>query len=202
MTILVADIGATNTRCALGTAEGVGTVSTFLNRDFPGPDALLGQYLRAHPGPGRPAAAALAVAAPIRGDAVEMLNISWRFSIAQLRRSLGLASLRVLNDFAALAWALPALGPQELTQIGRGEVTPRYPMAVLGPGTGLGVAALVPGEGTWRAIAGEGGHATLPACDDTEERVIGLARQRFGHCSAERILSGAGLTFLHAALHG
>ena len=73
---------------------------------------------------------------------------------------------------------------------------------VLGPGTGLGVASLLPLPGGWQALPGEGGHVTLAAEDEQEERIIGLARAHYGHCSAERLLSGPGLSFLHGALHG
>jgi glucokinase len=75
------------------------------------------------------------------------------------------------------------------------------PRVVLGPGTGLGVASLVPVAGGWLALPGEGGHVTMPAQDEAEEALIRAGRERYGHCSAERLLSGPGLTFLHAALN-
>ncbi|MCK6369842.1 MAG: glucokinase, partial [Gammaproteobacteria bacterium] len=158
--------------------------------------------LEALPANSRPRLAALAVAAPIRSDTVQMINLDWRFSRSRLQRELGVERLHVLNDFAALAWALPSLGSGDLLQVGPGAGAAGYPKVVLGPGTGLGVASLVALDHGWHALAGEGGHVTLPAQDEREARIIELARQRFGHCSAERLLSGAGLTFLHEALHG
>jgi glucokinase len=89
-----------------------------------------------------------------------------------------------------------------LLQIGSGSIAPDKPKAVIGPGTGLGVALLIPSEGTWKAVSGEGGHITLPAFDDEEAVLIARIRERFGHCSAERLISGPGLSLLHSALHG
>jgi glucokinase len=202
MNLLVADIGGTNSRCAVGQASGEITgLALFRNADFPDLQALLGAYLATLPAGRRPSAAALAVAAPILGDEVQMMNIAWRFSRRELQRRLGLDELHVLNDFAALAWALPAIPAHDLHKAGGGAAADG-PKLVLGPGTGLGVASLVPIPGGWRAVPGEGGHVTLAACDEDEETVIRKARGRFGHCSAERLLSGAGLTFLHQCLHG
>ena len=203
MTVLLADIGGTNTRCALGRDDGgVSEVRVFGNRDFASVDAVLRRYLDGMANGQRPPRGVLAVAAPIRGDDIEMLNVAWRFSLEDLRRSLGFDRLRALNDFAALAWALPGLGAADLAPVGGGKAAAGFPKAVLGPGTGLGVATLVPCHDGWQAVAGEGGHVTLAAQDEREEAIVRQARQRFGHCSAERVLSGAGLGFLHAALHG
>lgn len=203
MTVLLADIGGTNTRCALGDDDGeIRELRLFANREFAGVGAVLGEYLKAiaHRGPIR--RAVLGLAAPIRGDRVEMMNIAWAFSAAQLRRDLNLDHLLLLNDFAALAWALPTLGPQDLVPVGGGTALDGYPKVVLGPGTGTGVAALIPVGSGWQAVPGEGGHVTLAAQDEQEEAIIRQARARYGHCSAERLLSGPGLGFLHAALHG
>lgn len=203
MSVLVADIGGTNSRCAIGTKQGlIGEIATFRNEAHDGVAEVLSNFLHGLPASGRPDSAALAIAAPIRGDDVHMINIRWRFSREELRRRLGLANLYVLNDFAALAWALPVLGAEDVAGIGGGSPVAHATKVVLGPGTGLGVATLVPVGSRWHAIPGEGGHATLPAQDEQEESLIHKARQRFGHCSAERLLSGPGLSFLHEALHG
>lgn len=202
MNLLVADIGGTNSRCAVASAEfGIGEVATLRNADFPGLPQLLMGYLGTLPAGRRPEAGAFAVAAPISGDEVRMINIGWRFSRHELQRQLGLADLRCLNDFEALAWALPALQPDEVVAVGGGQPIPNACRAVLGPGTGLGVASLVSTGTGWLALAGEGGHVTLAAQDHEEERLIRAARERFGHCSAERLLSGPGLSFLHQSLH-
>ncbi|GMW07229.1 MAG: glucokinase [Gammaproteobacteria bacterium] len=203
MRLLVADIGGTNTRCTVGTTSGeLGKPAVFRNAEFPDLATLLTRYLEPLHGPERPEMAAIAVAAPIRSDTVQMINLNWHFSRRGLQRQLQLQELHVLNDFAALAWSLPTLAGRDLVQVGTGVAAPGYPKAVLGPGTGLGVAGLIALAEGWQAIPGEGGHVTLPAQDEREEQLIRAARERFGHCSAERLLSGAGLSFLHQALHG
>lgn len=200
-TYLLADVGGTNTRCALCDADGrIGPVTAFRNGGFAGPGDILAAFVDAA-GP-RPATAALAVAAPIGGDEVTMTNIGWRFSREALRARLGLRALHVLNDFAALAWALPLLAPGDLAPAGGGAAVAGGTRVVLGPGTGLGLASLVASGEGWIAVPGEGGHVTLPAQDEQEEAVVRAVRGRFGHCSAERLLSGPGLGLLHAALHG
>ena len=199
---LIADIGGTNTRCAIAQAGGVvENVETFRNREFPGLDRLLASYLGSLPPSQRPEEAVIAIAAPIRGDEIRMVNINWAFSISALARTLSLKRLIPLNDFAALAYALPVLGPGDLRQVGGGKAVPGAPKVVVGPGTGLGTAGLVNIAGRWQAITGEGGHVTMAPSNVREARIIALGRERFGHCSAERLISGAGLAFLYGALN-
>lgn len=199
---LLADIGGTNTRCAITDVEGTpDRIRSFRNADFPGPAPLLERYL-ASVGPlSDPLSGAIAVAAPVHGDRIEMINIDWNWSADALASRLGLSEIRVLNDFEALAYSLPELSQSELVNVGRGAALPDKPKAVLGPGTGLGVASLVPGDGGWQAVSGEGGHVTMAGHDEREDRLIRIAREHFGHCSAERLISGAGLSFAHRALH-
>jgi glucokinase len=198
---LIADIGATHSRCALLDDEGsVRAPETFNNESFPSVDTLLQTYLDRRRASDRPARAAIAVAAPILSDYVEMTNLTWSFSQISLQVSLGVRRLLVLNDFEALAWGLIDLGAESVVKIGRGSSTKRAPLGVLGPGSGLGVASLVPTADGWTAVAGEGGHVTLPAANAEEAAVIDVVRERFGHCSAERILSGPGLVNLYHVL--
>ena len=198
---LMADIGATNTRCALVDDQGHEIApEVFENADYTGVANVLNVYLDRRRASDHPKRAALAVAAPILGDEVRMINIDWRFSQTELKESLGLNRLQVCNDFAAVAWSLPQLGPADLAQIGDGDSVPRGAMATLGPGSGLGDAALVPASDSWAAMTGEGGHVSMPADTAEEEAVIGRLRARFGHCSAERVLSGPGLVNLYVEL--
>jgi glucokinase len=149
-----------------------------------------------------PRAGALGIANPITGDVIRMTNHHWSFSITEMQRSLGLAQLNVINDFTALALALPSIPAENLVQVGGTVAQPFAPKALIGAGTGLGVSGLLPTDANdhWVAIAGEGGHVTLAAQNDTEYRVIELIRQRYGHVSAERVLSGQGLVDLYLAL--
>jgi glucokinase len=199
---LMADVGATNTRCALVDDKGRELAAElFHNSEFTGLTGLLKIYLDHRRATDQPRRAALAVAAPILGDEVRMLNIDWRFSQSDLKKELGLTQLTVCNDFAAVAWGLPQLAATDLRTIGRGNGTARATLATLGPGSGLGVAALVPATEGWSVLTGEGGHATLPATTREEADVIAQIRDRHaGHCSAERVLSGPGLVNLYVAL--
>lgn len=198
---LIADIGATNARCALLDDRGrILEVRGLLNADYPGLEAALGDYLAGTLTAARPERAAIAIAAPLDGDEVAMTNIGWRFSRSALAAALGLRELKLLNDFEALAHALPALAPSDYRQIAGGAGLPGKAMAVLGPGSGLGVGAIVPGEHGWAAVSGEGGHVSLPAFDATEAAVIEAHGDANGHCSAERLLSGPGLVNIHATL--
>lgn len=202
MNRLLADIGGTNTRCAImPDTGGPQSIAAFENRDFADLSALLNHYIETLPQNERPATATLAVAAPIRADHVRMININWEFSTESLRQSLQMEKLRLFNDFEALAMSLTAFGPEDIVQIGGGNPVPDRPKAVIGPGTGLGVASLIRHGDRWIAVSGEGGHVTLPATTDLEAELISKVRTRFGHCSAERLISGPGLELLHELLH-
>lgn len=198
---LLGDIGGTNARFAWQTHAGAAPtdVATYACADHASLLAAIEHYLAEH-GKAGVAACAVGIANPITGDTVRMTNHHWSFSIADLKRALGLQRLAVINDFTALALSLPALGPADLRPIGRGTAAPGMPMAVLGAGTGLGVSGLIPtGRGHCMPINGEGGHATLAASDDREAAIIDRLRHRFGHASAERALSGPGLVNLYEA---
>jgi glucokinase len=199
---LMADIGATNTRCALVDDKGQELAAElFHNPDFASLPLLLKSYLERRRVTDGPKRAAIAVAAPILGDEVQMLNINWHFSQAKLKAELGLHELTVCNDFAAIAWGLPYFGAADLRMVGSGQRATGAALATLGPGSGLGVAALVPATDGWAVVTGEGGHSTLPATTHEEADVIAQIRDRYdGHCSAERVLSGPGLVNLYVAL--
>jgi glucokinase len=203
---LVADIGGSNARFGWIPAGGsaVGHVIRLPVADHPDLVHAARAYvetLRSRLGPDfqAPRAAALAVATAVTGDRVDFTNSVWGFSQREACAALGLQSLVVLNDFEALALALPRLQPGQVRAHGAAP-SARATMAVIGPGTGLGVAAVVPTAQGWVAIPGEGGHATLAADDDAEAAVLAYVRRRFPHVSAERLLSGIGLPLLHEAI--
>jgi glucokinase len=149
-----------------------------------------------------PASCAIGIANPVLGDHVQMTNHHWSFSVSQLQRELGVQRLRIINDFTALALALPVLDPSELRQVGGGQAVKGGPIGLVGPGTGLGVSGLVPSvrEQTAVPLDGEGGHVTLAATNEREDQVVAVLRRRFGHASAERAVSGQGLENLYRAL--
>lgn len=199
---LIADIGGTHARFALVDAAGyVGQPMVMRCADHAGPAQAAQAFLAAQDGGVHLRRAAFAVASPIIGDSVDLTNSAWHFSIAQVRRDLGLERLDVINDFTAVALSVRHLAPEHLLKVGGGVAAAGCPIAVLGPGTGLGVSALVPdSSGQWTALATEGGHVTLAAANAHEDAVLDWLRQRFGHVSAERILSGPGMVNLYEAL--
>jgi glucokinase len=198
---LLADVGGTRIRLGLQVAPGAAPseVEVLRGDDYPSLEAALASYLDARRGP-RARTAALGIATAVTGDTVQMTNRDWRFSIAGLQRALGFERLVVVNDFAALALSLPALQAADLRLIGGGAGVPGQPLALIGPGTGLGVSGLLPDGPRWLPVTGEGGHVTLAAADDREAAVIASLRRRFGHVSAERALSGPGLVNLLTAI--
>lgn len=200
---LIADIGGTNARFALLEGEQRRCELVLACADHPDLVAATEHYLGkvgAIAGAQRPVEAAIAIAGPISGDFVRMTNHVWQFSAAQTRQRLGLRRLIVLNDFTALAMALRHLPAEELTPVGGGRAVPGAPLALLGPGTGLGVSGLIPAGTEWVPLQGEGGHATLSVTNEREIAVLARLRERFSHVSAERVLSGPGLVNLYDAL--
>jgi glucokinase len=198
---LLGDIGGTNARFAWQSDPSAPT--TFVERyfcaDFESLGAAIHRYLTSHGLPA-PRDCALGIATPITGDLVKMTNSTWSFSISALKEHFGFERLVVINDFTALALALPELDQTELLPIGCGEAVPGCAKALIGAGTGLGVSGLLPeGNGRWVPISGEGGHVSLAAQTEEEAAVIAQLRARFGHVSAERVLSGPGLVNLYEA---
>jgi glucokinase len=198
--VLVADIGGTTTRFALARpSEPLQHMSVIVNDTAPTLEAAIARYL--HDTGSRPHAAVLAVAGPIMGDEVALTHRAWRFRTSELKAKFGFARAEVLNDFEALAWALTGIRPCDTRPIGPLAQASRAVKAAVGPGTGLGVAGLVPlAAGGWRIIASEGGHVSFGPATAVEEAVFDRLRDR-APIAAERLLSGSGLERLHGALH-
>jgi glucokinase len=198
---LIADIGGTNARFALLEDRQRRDELVLACADYPDIVTAVEHYLSTVGGP-RPAEAAMAIAGPITGDIVRMTNHVWQFSASQTRERLGLRRLIILNDFTALAMSLRHLPPESLDPVGSGRAVPDNPIAVIGPGTGLGVSGLIPVGPHWIPLQGEGGHVTLAVMNEREIAVLNQLHQRFSHVSAERVLSGPGLVNLYEALCG
>lgn len=199
---LLADIGGTNARFAWQRDAGA-AIDDILILPCAQFATLTDAMLRYLDSVGRsaPPACAIAIANPVVGDDVKMTNHHWSFSISALRARFGFRSLRVLNDFSALALALPALPAEELRQVGGGPAAADAAIALIGPGTGLGVSGLLPdGRGGHVPLQGEGGHVTLASCTPREQAVLDRLTARYGHASAERAVSGQGLVDIHATL--
>jgi glucokinase len=197
---LVGDVGGTHARFGWVREAGcsVEHLGTYACNAYVGLEAVIAHYLTEQGRP-HPASCAIGIATPVMGDTVAMTNRDWKFSVNGVQRRLGVERFIVLNDFVALALALPDLLQEELERVGGGVAVGDAPLALLGPGTGLGVSGVLPSPGGEVPVVGEGGHATLCACDATEDRVLSILRGWFGHVSAERALSGAGLVNLYRA---
>lgn len=197
---LIADIGGTNSRFAcVGTDGRPAAVMVIAGDSVPNLEAAIERYLGEtglHP-----VTAVLAVAGPVEGDAVAMTNRTWNFHRGELAARFGWQDLRVVNDFEAAAWSLAGLAPQDVRPLGDELAAGRGPRVLFGPGTGLGVAAVVPVGTGWQVVPSEGGHVWFGACDDAEHAVFSRLRAACGIGSAEAMLSGPGLERLHAALH-
>lgn len=200
-TWLVGDIGGTNARFGLIAPDGTLLhTGTLAGADFAEIGDAVRAYLASRGTLPAPSSGALAIAAPIAGDHIRMTNHPWSFSVAALRDELGFDRLIAINDFTAVALAVPRLSAADRVPIGGGAPVSGKPIAVLGPGSGLGVSGLTPAGSGWSALTGEGGHATMAPATARESAVLDLMRQHFDHVSAERCLSGPGLVNLYNAL--
>jgi glucokinase len=208
---LVADIGGTNARFALvrpGTTAVIDVVKLKVADHATPQDAAaayLAQIARRDGSTLSLAGIAFAIATPVESDTVKMTNSPWIVSRVDVGRALGTARVTLINDFEALALSLPDLAVRaDDTEAMRWVGAPRpdrsLPMAVIGPGTGLGVGGCVPSGNGWTALPGEGGHVTAAASDDFESDVLREMRREFRHVSAERVLSGMGMPSFYRAV--
>jgi glucokinase len=200
--LLVADIGGTRARFALSQGE----TQLSARRDLAVAEhanfeAALDHYIE-DVGGVRPEALAVAVAGPVANGRARLTNGDWLIDGETLRRDRGFTAVSVLNDFEAVALSLPLLGAGDVEAIGGGTPVAGAPRVVLGPGTGLGVAGLVSAPAGPLPVVGEGGHVTLAGQTEAEDQILAALRARFGHVSAERVLSGQGLENLYSVLAG
>ncbi len=202
--VLVADIGGTNARFALAdygsAAPRLRDVQSLPAAAYASLADAAAHYLQ-HTG-ARPTRAAIAVASPVDADEIRMTNRAWSFRRGDLQSTLGLDRLLVLNDFGAMAWAIPALAQDDVEHLhGAPTLPPRSPVTVIGPGTGLGVALLVGGDAQgWHVVETEGGHVTFAPLDDGERRIAGHLDALHGRTSTERVLCGDGLARIDAVI--
>ncbi|WP_283136955.1 glucokinase [Rhizohabitans arisaemae] len=199
---LVADIGGTNARFGLVSSPGESPhdVDVLAGAEHEDLTAAVAAYLKGQGGV-RPGAACLAMAGPVDRDRYRLTNADWRGSVIDTAKALDIPHIELLNDFGALSMALPWLRPEDVTLLGGPEPAPDLVKAVLGPGTGLGVAGLVPVGGRWISIPGEGGHVDVPAAERLEIEVVRALRAEMpGYLIAEHLISGPGLTRLRYGL--
>jgi glucokinase len=197
---LLADIGGTNARFALEASPGrIEHIQTLSCADYPRFEDAARTYLKARQR-SDVRHAVIAIANPVGPDLVKMTNHDWEFSIVAARLELGLSTLLVVHDFAALAGAIPTLSASEMEKIGAGQAIEGAVIGVVGAGTGLGVAGLVPTDGRWMTLESEGGHVAFSPADARELAILTYCWQRHSHVSAERLVSGPGIVLIYQAL--
>ena len=200
---LIADIGGTFARFALEVAPHVFEQTESLRcEDFADFHAAITAYLAGLKGVahGDIKQAAVAIANPVSGDQVRMTNYHWQFSIEQMRQRLNFDNLVVVNDFTALAMAVPTLTSQQRRQFGGGAAIPRSMIGLIGAGTGLGVSGLIPADDGWIALGTEGGHTSFSPHDEREIAILQYAWRTHKHVSFERLTSGSGIELIFRAL--
>ncbi|GHC18294.1 glucokinase [Aidingimonas halophila] len=206
---LIGDIGGTNARFALVRPDTFAPydIQTLPCADYPSLIEAVQEYLGrlGLKGDSAPREACLAFACPIDGDRVKMTNNHWAFSRREVQHTLGLDLFKIINDFTAQALGVPHVEASDLVPVGDGQPAPHSARLVIGPGTGLGVAGVFPGQHAWIPLPAEGGHVTFAPTDEREQNLLRYFQTRYGRVSVERILCGQGLLDLyraHASLKG
>ena len=203
---IVADVGGTNARFALVSGKNeqdgrflISHQRTYPSIEFEAIEDVVRFYINSLNGI-EIQGACLAVAGPVVNDQINLTNLNWNFSIDALTRTLNLSELEVINDFAAYAFATSHLSPEHFITLNKGEAIATSPIAVVGPGTGFGVAALAPQNGYFNILPTEGGHMTLAANTPLQADIIATLNKEFEHVSIEKVLSGPGIMNLYRGL--
>ena len=207
--VLVGDIGGTNAR--FGVMDGsvsrpvVSAISSLPVAGYPGLAEAIADYLQRIGLEGLKLEASLAIAGPVEGQTLRLVNGGWVFDRERILAEANLKSVLLMNDFSAQALAMGVLAddgfqPQSLVPVKSGVRRAERNHLVMGPGTGLGVAGLVNHAGEWLALPGEGGHVSFGPTDDLDDVILMYFRRLFPRVSVERIVSGSGLETLYLAV--
>ncbi len=193
--LIAGDIGGTKTLLALYGPEAdvrrpIAEME-FRSASYETLDALVKEFMAKVNRPVE--AACFDVAGPVLDGRAKLTNLPWVIEQDQLRRSLGLKTVILLNDLQAVAYAVPHLLPQDLHTINAGKPQDHGPMAVIAPGTGLGEAFLIWDGSRYIACSSEGGHSDYAPRDETQAALWSYLSKRYGHVAYERICSGSGL---------
>lgn len=203
--ILAGDIGGTKT--LLGLAQGGRLVADrrYANADFPDFNTLLASFFATtQTDPCRLEGVCLALAGPIADDgaSARLTNLPWTITAAGLTQRFGLPPARLVNDFAAAALGAVTASADQLHALQRGEPLATAPRLVVGAGTGLGMAIVLPRDDGWQCIASEGGHVAFAPASEPQAALWRFLAQRHGRVTWERVVSGPGLAAIHEFLDG
>ncbi|WP_448568809.1 glucokinase [Thalassotalea ganghwensis] len=198
---LVADIGGTNLRIGQVTEQGeIALLTLYECAHYESLAAIIKTFIVEKSIVADEINACFAIACPVDSDVIKMTNLPWQFSKSQLKEELGFNKLLFINDYTAIAHAVPLLGNDQKVKIGGGDAISNKPIAICGPGTGLGVASVVPTDHGWLALGGEGGHVDFaPSCEE-EMKILQYLSTQYEHVSYEQLLSGLGIEQIYNAL--
>jgi glucokinase len=205
-TLLIGDIGGTNARFALASANDVGFEKplTLKCADFASSVAAIRHYLDEVTA-SSPAAICLAAAGPVIADTIKVTNNHWALSVEEIRRELDTDKVMLLNDFEAIAWSIPHIEEKFLEAVGQVSQKPlpdgAFSVAIVGPGTGLGTGGLLNREGRLIPVVGEGGHIGFAPKSKVQIDVLEVLREKFERVCIERLVSGSGIENIYWALH-
>ena len=199
ITLLAGDLGGTKTLLATYQVDGTSLIKTrserYASGQWPDFNALVAHFLAGCDA--QPSAGCLAVAGPVRQGRVKLTNLPWELCQDSLGRALGLERLELVNDFAVLIYGLPHLAAEQQAPLRQpaGGGDPLAPVAILGAGTGLGVALGVPTDNGLVALATEASHSEFAPRnqDEWDLKQWLIADQGLERVSIERIVSGTGL---------
>lgn len=203
--VLVGDIGGTKTLLGVAREGKLVIDRRYANADFSDLDSLLAAFFaQTQIDPSRITGGCLAVAGPIADDRrrARLTNLPWTIDSEALSRRFGLPLLRIENDFAAAALGAVTAPTSQRFTVQHGEPLANAPCLVIGAGTGLGVAIVLPETGRWRVIASEGGHAAFAPANEQQMALWAFLHQRHGRVTWERVVSGPGLAAIHEFLSG
>ena len=167
-TALIADIGGTNARFGIVDSQGVRDLVYLECKNYTGPVEAAEAYFEQIGMRDRPEVGVFAVAGPVVADLVNFTGSPWNFRISKVQEKMGFQLFETMNDFKAVALAIPDISPTLLHKMGGPEPQDGWAKGVIGPGTGLGVASLIWDGKDYVANPGEGGHVTIPATTDRE----------------------------------
>jgi glucokinase len=200
--VLSGDIGGTNTRLAVFEVAGT-RLQCMIERSYPSRDYttlhdIIENFLSA--ADAHPEAACFGIAGPVRDNTVDVTNLPWRISAAEIAARFGLRRVDLLNDLEANAWGLRALDDRDFHTLNSGAEDPAGNAAIIAAGTGLGEAGLYRDDGRYHPFATEGGHADFSPGSELEIELLRFLTARHGHVSWERLVSGPGLVNIHGFL--
>ena len=204
-TLLIGDIGGTNARFALADPKEVGysNEQTLQCAEFPSVDAAISYYLE-QVGAADPQVICLGAAGPLVDQRISVTNNHWVLTAHDLRQTFETDAVRLMNDFEAIAYSIPALTEDDCLAIGLPQSEPlpadEYAVAIVGPGTGLGAVSLRRQGENVIAIGGEGSHCGFSPETKVQFDVLAVLREQFDRVSTERLVSGSGLENIYWAL--